>query len=175
MPAVVGAPVIAPVVALMDSPTGNPDTDQFSVAADELSVADGVTVVTAEPVTLLRLEMPATDTVLEIVHVNVVEPVKAELSVAVRVTEQVHAVVGVPVMAPVVALIDSPTGRPVAVQVMVAPDWVSTAVGVTVVVGVPDVLLWSPELEAMTPLVTVQVKLVEPEKPDSSVAVRVTG
>ena len=36
-------------------------------------------------------------------------------------------------------------------------------------------LLWSPELEAMTPLVTVQVKLVEPEKPDSSVAVRVTG
>ena len=82
---------------------------------------------------------------------------------------------GVPVMAPVEELIDSPTGRPVAVQVMVAPDWVSTAVGVTVVVGVPDVLLWSPELEAMTPLVTVQVKLVEPEKPDSSVAVRVTG
>ena len=175
MPAVVGAPVIAPVVALIESPSGRPDADHATVAADELSVADGVTVVTVDPVTLFRFVMADTDTVLPIVQVNEVEPAKAELSVAVRVTEQVQAVVGVPVMAPVVALIDSPTGRPEAVQINVAVDDVSVPVGVRVEIAEPEPLDLPEMAVTSTPLVTVQVKLVEPEKPDSSVAVRVTG
>ena len=44
------------------------------------------------------------------------------------VTEQVHGVVGVPVMAPVELLIERPAGRPDAVQVKVAPASVSVAV-----------------------------------------------
>ena len=48
-------------------------------------------------------------------------------SVAVTVTEEVPAVVGVPVMAPVDGSIESPAGRPVADQVRVAPDEESVA------------------------------------------------
>ena len=43
------------------------------------------------------------------------------------VTEQVHAVVGVPEMVPVDGSIDSPTGRPVALNVIVAVDEQSVA------------------------------------------------
>ncbi len=45
------------------------------------------------------------------------------LSVAVRVTEHVPAVVGVPVMVPLAALTDRPAGRPVADQVKLARRW----------------------------------------------------
>ena len=56
---------------------------------------------------------PVTATVLVTVHVNEVVLDRPNESVAVRVTEQVHAVVGVPVMAPVEELIERPAGRPV--------------------------------------------------------------
>ena len=69
----------------------------------------------------------ATETVLVIVQVNDASPMHPEPSVAVRVTEHVQAVVGVPVMVPVELSIDSPAGRPVADQVSVAVDEVSVA------------------------------------------------
>ena len=61
-------------------------------------------------------------TVLETVQVNEVVPVKLAESVAVTVTEEVPAVVGVPVMAPVELLIDRPAGRPVAPKWVMAPS-----------------------------------------------------
>ena len=54
------------------------------------------------------------DTVLVTVHENDVDPEYPALSVAVTVTEDAPAVVGVPVIVPVDALMDSPVGRPVA-------------------------------------------------------------
>ena len=53
---------------------------------------------------------------------NVVEPVEPAPSVAVVVTDDVPPTVGVPVIAPVDGLIESPEGSPVADQVRVAPD-----------------------------------------------------
>ena len=61
---------------------------------------------------------------------------------AVTVTDEVPAAVGVPLMAPVAVLIDSPAGRPVADQVRVAPDWVSVAEEVRMEMAVPDTLVW---------------------------------
>ena len=60
------------------------------------------------------------------------------------VTEHAQAVVGVPVMAPLEVLIDSPAGRPVADQVMVAVDDESVAELVSVVMAVPDTLVCAP-------------------------------
>ena len=54
------------------------------------------------------------------------------------VTEQVQGAVGVPVIDPVELLMDSPAGRPVALQVRVAPDWVSVAELVTAVMAEPE-------------------------------------
>ena len=51
--------------------------------------------------------------------------------------------VGVPVIVPVVELIDRPAGSPVADQVKVAPGWVSVAESVTPVMAVPDTLVWA--------------------------------
>ena len=164
---------MAPLVALIDSPSARPAALQVSTATEELSVADGVTVVTAEPVTVFWVEMAATDTELEIVQANVAEPVNAELSVAVTVTELAHAVVGVPVMAPVVALMDSPTGRPTALQVSVATELVSVPVVGSVAIADPDIFDCAAMAATVTLLAIVQAKLVEPEKPDPSVAVSV--
>ena len=48
------------------------------------------------------------------VQVNDVDPAAPVVSVTVTVTDDVPAVVGVPLIRPVEALIDSPAGRPVA-------------------------------------------------------------
>ena len=56
---------------------------------------------------------------------------------AVTVTSVDPASVGTPVMAPVVALIDRPDGRPSAVHVRVADDWVSAPEELTVVMAEP--------------------------------------
>lgn len=68
---------------------------------------------------------------------------------------------GVPVMAPVVELIDRPVGRPVAEYVSVAVDEVSDEVGVREVMAEPDTLDLAPGLVTATVLVTFQVKLTE--------------
>jgi hypothetical protein len=68
----------------------------------------------AAPVTALWLPGSATDTVLATVQKKEAVPVWPDGSVAVTVTDDVPGVVGVPLMVPVVELIDSPAGRPVA-------------------------------------------------------------
>ena len=79
------------------------------------------------------------------------------------VTEQVHEVVGVPVIDPVEELIDRPEGRPEALQVRVAPDWESVAVLVKVEMAEPEALDFAPGLVTTTVLVVFQVKEAEPE------------
>ena len=82
---------------------------------------------------------------------------------AVMVTEQVHEVVGVPVIDPVEELIDRPVGRPEALQVRVAPDWESVAALVKVEMAEPEALDLAPGLVTTTVLVVFQVKVAEPE------------
>src|SRR5580704_2278643 len=76
-------------------------------------------------------------------------------------------------MVPVVWLIESPVGRPVAVHVNVWPVWESVAELVSGVIAVPETLDWLPGLVTETVLVTVQVNEVEPAKPALSVALTV--
>ena len=93
---------------------------------------------------------------------------------AVTVTLEDPATVGVPVMAPVALLSVSPVGSPVADQVRVAPVWVSVALLASVVMALPAALDWAPGLVTATAPTIDQVKLAEPELPEPSVAVRVT-
>ena len=73
------------------------------------------------------------------------------------------AVVGLPVRAPVEALIDRPPGRPVADQVTVDPAWLSVAVRVGPETAVPDSEIWAAWAATVTVLVTVHVKDVVAE------------
>ena len=116
-PGVVGVPVMAPVVELIVNPAGRPVADQVSTALGWVSLAEGVSVEMAELVTLVWLPGLVTMIVSETVQAKVAEPangVGEPLSVAVTVTEHEHDAVGVPVIAPVDGLIESPVGRPVA-------------------------------------------------------------
>ena len=117
---------------------------------------------------------PASDTALVIVQVNVAEPVAPEPSVAVRATEHVQAVVGVPLIVPVAWSIDSPAGRPVVDQVSVAPDCESVAEPETGVMAAPDGSDRSPGPVTDTALVMFQVNEAESEYAASSVTVTVT-
>jgi hypothetical protein len=119
--AAVGVPVIAPVVVLTERPVGSPVADQVRTAVDEESVLTGVRAVIADPETELLLPGLVRVTTFDTVQVKVAVPAKDAVSVAVRVTEHTHPVVGVPVMAPVVLLMLSPAGRPEAAQVSVCP------------------------------------------------------
>ena len=164
--AVVGVPVTAPFEELIPRPVGRPLTVQVSVGVGTVwvSAATGVKVEMAEPETVVLVPGFVTATVLEMFQVKFTElanGVGEPLSVAVMVTEQAHAVVGVPVMAPPDEAIDRPAGRPVAVQVSVAVDEVSVAAGVRVVMAAPDALDLVPGLVTATVLVMVQVKLTE--------------
>jgi hypothetical protein len=114
VPAVVGVPETVPSVGSTDRPPGRPVADQVSVAVDEESVAATDTTPMADPDTSVWSPGLVTDTVFVVVHVSEADPDAPELSVAVSVTEQAQAVVGVPLIVPVVELIDSPAGRPVA-------------------------------------------------------------
>ena len=175
-PGVVGVPVIAPVDASMDRPAGRAEAVQaVTEAPEELVEAAGLNE-TAPPVTL-ALE-PGLVTVMAPVafQVKVAEPANAglALSVAVMVTAHVQEVVGVPVMAPVEALIPSPVGRPDAVHVRVRPLWVSVAVLASEEMAEPTAEDWIPGLVTMTVLVVFQVKVALPRAVELSVAVRVT-
>ena len=75
---------------------------------------------------------------------------------------------------PVALAMVRPVGRPEAVQVRVAPDWVSVAALVKVVMAVPVTLDLLATAVTATVLVTVQVKVAEPAEPPPSVAVMVT-
>ena len=82
---------------------------------------------------------------------------------------------GVPVISPVAAAMDSPEGSPEADQVMVVPDDESVAVLARAVMAEPDGLDWLPGSVTDTAPVTVQVKLAEPLKAELSVTVMVIG
>ena len=133
--------------------------DQVKAAADDVSVPVGVND-TAVPVTEFLVPGLVTLTVLVMVHANVVDAAKPAESVTVKVTEHAQALVGVPDSTPVAGAMEMPTGRPEAVQVRVALDWVSLAEG-DKVTGVPDTLDWVPGLFRPTVLVMVHVKVVE--------------
>ena len=111
---------------------------------------------------------------LTTVQVKLADPANPAPSVAVRVTDEVPPVVGVPEMVPVAGSTESPAGSPVADHVSVAPAWVSVAEDVSTLIGDPDVEDWAPGLATATVLTTVQVKLADPANPAPSVAVRVT-
>ena len=160
-PAEVGVPVMDPVEALIPRPAGRPAADQVSVAPDWESAPVLVSVEMAEPVTLDWAPGLVTTTVLVVFQVKVALPWAVEPSVAVRVTEAAPGVVGVPVMAPVVELIVSPAGRPVADQVSVAVGLVSVALGVKVEMADPVTDDLVPGLVTPTVLVMVQEKLAE--------------
>ena len=181
MPPVVGVPLITPAVE-MTMPVGRPVADQVSpavVATLEVSVATEVMLVMAVPDTLDLAVVAGvvTATVLVMVQVKLTEleyVVGEPLSVAVMVTAQAHAVVGVPLMTPAEEM-TMPTGRPVADQVKVATDDVSVAVAVIGVMRVPDTLDLAVVvgLVTVTVLVTVQAMVAVPVWAWLSVAVMV--
>ena len=181
MPPVVGVPLITPAVE-MTMPVGRPVADQVSpavVATLEVSVATAVMLVMAVPDTfdLAVVAGVVTATVLVMVQVKLTEleyAVGEPLSVAVMVTAQAHAVVGVPLMTPAEEM-TMPTGRPVADQVKVATDDVSVAVAVIGVMRVPDTLDLAlvVGLVTATVLVTVQAMVAVPVWAWLSVAVMV--
>ena len=70
--------------------------------------------------------------------------------------------------------IESPVGKPVALQVSVAADEVSLALGVTVEMAEPETLDWGVMAVTATVLVMVQENDAEPEELAPSVAVMVT-
>ena len=70
--------------------------------------------------------------------------------------------------------IESPVGRPVALQVSVAADEVSLPLGVTVEMAEPETLDWAETAVTTTVLVMVQENDAELEKLAPSVAVMVT-
>jgi hypothetical protein len=81
------------------------------------------------------------------------------------VVEQAQAVVGVPVMAPLVELMDRPAGRPVAEKLTVLPPVVSWgALMVRVLMALPDTFDWVPGL-VTDRLSTFQVTEIDPPPP----------
>ena len=167
----------APVVALIPRPVGRLVALQVSVAPDWVSDPTGVNEEMAEPETLDLAAIAVTATVLVMVQANAVEAVCPPKSVTLTTTEETPGVVGVPVMAPVEALMASPAGRPEADQVSTALGWVSLAEGVSVEMAEPVTLVWLPGLVTMIVSETVQAKVAEPEKgvgAPLSVAVTVT-
>ena len=174
VPAVVGVPVMSPDAASIDSPSGSPVAVYVSVAVVDESDAATSTGVMDEPERSDWSPGLATDRELVTVQVNEAELEYPASSVAVTVTEEVPAVVGVPVMSPDAASIDSPSGSPVADHVTVAVDEESVAESVIGAMVDPDRSDWSPGLAAATVLVIVHVNVAESVAPDPSVAVKVT-
>src|SRR5215472_8532687 len=87
---------------------------------------------------------------LLMVHVKVAEPCAPVVSVAVTVTENVPAALGVPVIRPE-ELIDRPVGRPLAVKVSVWPEAESLAL-ICRLTAVPVVPVLLPGLVTVTVL-----------------------
>ena len=172
--AVVGVPVIVPVEVSIDRPAGRPVADHVSVAVDEVSVAELVEVADGRA--------GEVGLVARVGHRHGVgdrpgergRPEAPLPSVAVTVTEQVQAVVGVPVMAPLMTSIVRPAGSPVALKARVAVGEESVAPMSSWLMAEPDPSAWAPGSATVMVLVTVQENDVEPANPAPSVAVTVT-
>ena len=89
------------------------DHEAMEAAAEE-SVAELDTGLMADPEVSVCGPGLATATVLVTVQLKLAEPLKPASSVAVTVTDEVPAVVGVPEMIPDPASMESPSGSPVA-------------------------------------------------------------
>ena len=134
------------------------------VAVDDESVAELLWVEMAVPVTLFWVPGLVTVTVLVMFQVKVVLWASVWVSVAVTVTEQAQAVVGVPLMTPP-ELMERPAGRPVAPNVTELPPVVSCgALMVRLVMAEPEVLVWVPGL-VTDRASTFQVRVIEPAVP----------
>ncbi len=173
-PGVVGVPVMAPVELAMASPAGRLAALHVKIWPVVVSDAVGVSVEMADPVMFDLLPGLVTDTAPVTVQANEVEPANEAPSVAVMVTEHAHEDVGVPVMDPVEELIESPAGRPTALQVSVAPTWESLPLLVRVAIADPVTLDWADFAVTTTVLVVVQVKEALACADELSVAVRTT-
>src|SRR5579862_3047705 len=116
VPVAVAVPEIRPE-ELMDSPAGSPVALNVSVCPDAESVA-WICRLTAIPTVQDWAPGLVTVTVLApaafTVQLNVAEPDAPVVSLAVTVTVEVPAVVGVPEISPDEELTDSPAGSPVA-------------------------------------------------------------
>ena len=169
----VGVPEMVPVEGSIDSPAGRPVADHEKVARLG-SVAEGRAAADGRAGDVGLGPGLVTDTVSVTVQVKVAVPANPAPSVAARVTEHVHGVVGVPVIEPVEELIDRPAGSPVADHVRVAPDWESAAEFVTVPITVPVTFDLAPGLVTVTVLDMFHVKVVVADRAWESVAVTVT-
>jgi N-acetylglutamate synthase/N-acetylornithine aminotransferase len=105
---------MVPEEGSMARPAGRLVADHVSVAVDVESVAVTSTGVMAEPEPSDWSPGLVTETTLVTLHENEAVPVKPELSVAVTVTDDVPAAVGVPEMVPEVGSMARPSGSPVA-------------------------------------------------------------
>src|ERR1035441_4476046 len=112
----------------IDRPVGRPDSDHVKLVSRSVSVAVAVRAVMAVPDGLAWWPGLVTDTEPVTVQVKLATPMTPEASVALRVTRKSPDVVGMPVMMPVPASIDRPSGRPGADQVKVASLGVSVSV-----------------------------------------------
>ena len=134
------------------------------VAVDDESVAELLCVEMAVPVTLFCVPGLVTVTVLVMFQVKVVLWASVWVSVAVTVTEQAQAVVGVPLMTPEELML-RPAGRPVAPNVTELPPVVSWgALMVRLEMAVPDVFVWVPGLVTERAS-TFQVRVIDPAVP----------
>lgn len=118
VPAAVGIPVICPVLALMLSPAGNPVADQLYGVMPPSAAT--VALYAAPTVPLGSVAVVIESNAGAIVTVNVLVAVcgvGVPESVTVTFTVLVPAAVGVPVICPVLVLMLSPAGNPVADQV----------------------------------------------------------
>ena len=115
VPAVVGVPLMTPVEVLIDSPAGSPVAAHVYGAMPP--VAARVTDVAATPVAEALFPGLVAVAGVATIHEYDALPAIFFASAAESLTAAVPTVVGVPLMAPVEALIDNPAGRPVADQV----------------------------------------------------------
>ena len=172
MPAVVGVPVTVPVVALIANPVGRPVADhEAMVATEELSLTGRVRLAMAAPVAEDFAPGLVTDTAFVTVQVKVALPNAVVVSVAVSVTEQAHAVVGMPEMVPVAELMTSPAGKPVADQVRVWPAAESVADETSPTTAAPEMDDWAPGFATTITSEIVQVNEADPAALVVSVAV----
>lgn len=110
VPAVVGVPVITPVVVLTLNPAGKPVA--LKLVGPLLAVmVYGLIATPLTPIAVVELVMTGVARLMVTVTVAVPVP---EALVAPTTTGKTPAVVGVPVMAPVLELILNPAGKPVA-------------------------------------------------------------
>jgi hypothetical protein len=167
VPDAVGVPEINPLVLLTDNPPGNPVAPKLvGVFVAVIWYENAVPTV---PLAVVALVITGAATA--IVSVNVALPVPLPF-VALNVTVEVPAAVGVPEINPLVLLTDNPPGNPVApklVGVFVAVIWyenavptVPLAVVALVITGAPTAIVsvrvaWPAPLALVALSVTVEV------------------